>query len=226
MAADTKAKSPTPPAPADTERAEKFVGWFQKNQRPLTIAGLVVVVVAAGTWFAVTAKARREAFAGRELDNARGAAESGNLPLAASGLSRVIASYGGTSAGQEARLLLGQVRLLQGQAALAVADLRDFVASGPSERYRAQAYGLLGAGLEQTGQFGPAGEAYEQAAEASGYRLEQARLLLNAGRAFAAAADTAAATRVLDRVVTEQEGSAAAAEAKVRLGELGKYTRS
>ncbi|MDH3495443.1 MAG: tetratricopeptide repeat protein [Gemmatimonadota bacterium] len=222
MAADTKVKSPTPPA--DTERAEKFVGWFQKNRRPLTIAGFVALVVAGGTWFAVTAKARREAFAGRELADARAAAESGNLPLAASGLSRVIASYGGTAAGQEARLLLGQVRLLQGQAALAVADLQDFVAAGPSERYRAQAYGLLGAGLEQTGQFGSAGQAYEEAARASGYRLEQARQLLNAGRAFTAAADTAAAMRVLDRVVAEQAGSAAAAEAKIRLGELGKYT--
>lgn len=222
VAAETKKQSPPTPA-TDTDRAERVVGWFQKNQRSLTIAAAAAVVVAGGVWFAVTAKARRETFAARELAQARAAAESGNFPQAASGLSRVIASYGGTPAGEEARLLLGQVRLLQGQAALAVADLQEFVASGPSERYRAQTYGLLGAGLEQTGQFQAAGQAYEQGAGASAYRLEQARLLLNAARAFAAAADTAAAMRVLDRVMADHAGTAAAAEAKVRLGELGRY---
>ncbi|MEB3323616.1 MAG: tetratricopeptide repeat protein, partial [Synechococcaceae cyanobacterium] len=151
---------------------------------------------------------------------------AGNLPLASSDLSSIVSSFGGTAAGQEAQLLLGEVRLRQGQAALAVTELQRFVDGGPSLEYRAQAYDLLGVALEQTGQLMAAGSAFERGADAAGqaqYGLMSANMLLNAGRSYAAAGDTTAAIRALERVLADHEETTAASEAKLRLAELGRY---
>jgi predicted negative regulator of RcsB-dependent stress response len=208
----------------DTERIDKWIAWAKENRRRLTIAGGAVVLVAAGVWFAVSAKARRETFARRELDQARISAEAGNLPLAANDLSGIISKYGGTGAAEEARLLLAQVRMLQGQAALAATDLQAFVSEGPKPQYRSQAYDMLGVALEQTDQFHAAAQAYETGAKDSEFGLVSVRMLLDAGRAYTVAGDTADATRIYEQIIKDH-GSAtgAVAEAKLRLGELGRF---
>ena len=203
MAKETP-KQPTNQQP-ELDRAERLIEWGKTHRRSLTIGAVAVVVAAAGVWFVIAARQRREAFARRELDQARMSAESGNLPLAASDLSRIIDSYGGTRAGDEANLLRGQVRLLQGQPALAVTELQQFVAKGPHAQYRSQAYALLGAALEQADQFKAAGNAYEEAGKSSQYALVSARMLLSAGLAYTLAADTAAAVRVYQQVVKEHQ---------------------
>jgi tetratricopeptide (TPR) repeat protein len=218
----TETKQPVAAQP-DTERIERIYAWFKANNRNLTIAGSAVLIVAAGVWFLMAARARREAFAQRELEQARASAEAGNLPLAASDLSRIVDSYGGTTAGDQANLLRGQVRLLQGQPALAVSELQQFVGKGPHAQYRAQAYALLGSALEQAKDFKSAGDAYEQAAKASLYALASGQMLLDAGRAYTVAGDTAAAERVYDRALREHTDTPIATEAKLRLGELGRF---
>jgi tetratricopeptide (TPR) repeat protein len=213
----------TPSQPADSHRAEQWLAWIKANERRLTVAGGVLVVLAGAVWFGISAKARRETFARRELDTARLSAESGNLPLAASDLARIVSTYGSTDAGQEASLLLAQVRLLEPKAELAVSELREFIAGGPQAQYRAPAYGILGTALEQVGQFGAAGQAYEDGAAASEYTLVAARLLLDAGRAYMVAADTAAAVRVYQRILDQYGTTGAGAEARLRLAELRHY---
>jgi TolA-binding protein len=208
---------------AEVDRGEQLIEWGKAHRRSLTIAGVATVVVAAGVWFVIAARERREAFARRELDQARTSAEAGNLPLAASDLSRIIDSYGGTMAGDEANLLRGQVRLLQGQPTLAVTELQQFVAKGLHDQYRSPAYALLGSALEEAHQFKAAGNAYEEAAKSSQYALVSARMLLDAGLAYTLAADTAAAVRVYEQVVKEHQDSPLAVEARLRLGELGRF---
>jgi tetratricopeptide (TPR) repeat protein len=211
------------PQGGEKDRAEQWVAWVRANQRRLVIAGGLLVVVGGGIWFGMSAKARRESFARRELDAARVSAEAGNLPLAGSDLSRIVTRYGGTAAGQEAMLLLAQVRLLQNQADLAVTELRDFIAGRPKGQYRAPSYAALGAALEQTGQFAEAGQAYEEGAGAAEYTLVAARFLLDAGRAYMAAGDTAAALRIFERILQDHGETGAAAEARLRMGELGRF---
>jgi TolA-binding protein len=211
------------PAQEGHDRLERIGKWVRANERKMTIVAGAAALVGAGVWFALSAKQRRETFARRELDRARLSAESGNLPLAANDLSRIIAGYGGTAAGQEAQLLLAQVHVLQDQPALAVTQMQEFVAAGPKEQYRAQAYEALGVALEQTGQFRPAAEAYAHGADASRYSLLAGRLLLSAGQAYVLAGDTAAAVQTLQRVVSEFGSTPLGSEARVRLGELGRF---
>jgi predicted negative regulator of RcsB-dependent stress response len=221
----TKQETQTPPRTEDKDRLEIILKWARANEKLVAGVAVGLAVVAAGIWFAVSARERRESFARRELAQARQAAEAGNLPLAASDLSRVVGSFGGTAAGQEARLVLAEVRLRQGQAALAASELRDFVGGSVRPQYRAQAYELLGLALEQSGQLGAAGKAFEDGSNAATaeYKYLSASLLLSASRAYAAGGDTAAAIRMLERLAAEFEETSAAQEAQLRLAELGRF---
>ncbi len=162
----------------------------------------------------------KEAQAERSLNEARVAAQSGNLPLAASDLSRLVASHGGTVAADEAIILLAQVRLIQDQASLAAQELRGALSGGMARQFRAPAYGLLGTAEEQLGNMAAAGEAYERAAQESWYTFLTAQYLSDAGRVYWEARDTTRALRAYERVLSEFEDSPSSTEVRVRLGEL------
>ncbi|MFN2571903.1 MAG: tol-pal system YbgF family protein [Gemmatimonadales bacterium] len=181
--------------------------------------GVVLLV-----WTLVTNR-RSEEVASRELQGARYAFENQNLPLAASELARIVENYDGTNAAEEGRLLLGNVRLLQGQGQQAIAVLKDY-APGASRAYRAQAYGLLGGAYENVGRFREAGEAYENAATAARLNFLKAQMLSDAGRAWATSGDTTKAIADYRRIVKDFPKEGAVTEAKVRLGELTKATVS
>ena len=83
--------------------------WYRDRNRQLAaIAGALVVAVLIG-WFTVTSGRRKEEFAARSLNQARSAAEAGNLPLASSELQKLIQTYQGTDAAHEAVITLNQV---------------------------------------------------------------------------------------------------------------------
>jgi predicted negative regulator of RcsB-dependent stress response len=63
------------------------------------MAGLVILaVLVLAAWFVVASGKRKEQFAARSLNQARAAAEAGNLPLASSELQKLISTYKGTDA--------------------------------------------------------------------------------------------------------------------------------
>jgi tetratricopeptide (TPR) repeat protein len=170
------------------------------------------------TW---TSSRRTEEVASRELQGARFAFENQNLPLAASELAKITENYSGTRAAQEARLVLGQVRLLQGQPQQAVSVLQDF-APRASAPYRPQAYGLLGAAYENMGRSREAAEAYQSGADAAELDFLKAQMLSDAGRAWTTAGDTAKAVAAYRRIVQDFDKDGNVTEAKVRLSELTK----
>jgi predicted negative regulator of RcsB-dependent stress response len=146
--------------------------------------------------------------------------QAGNLPLAASDLSRLVESYSGTRAADEASILLAQVRLGQGEAQTAVAELRAAIAAGLEEQFLASAHGLIGAAFEQQGQMDGAADAYLLAADAAWYGFLAAQYLHDAGRALVAGGDTARAADVYERLLQDHPDSPGATEAQVRLAEL------
>jgi tetratricopeptide (TPR) repeat protein len=202
---------------------ERLLGWIRGHRRAVSwIVGALVVGLVLFLW-TLSSTRRSEAIAGRQLQGARYAFESQNLPLAASELARIVENYAGTNAAAEGRLLLAQVRLQQGQPQQAVELLRDF-APGAGAAYQAQAYGLLGAAYENLGRPRDGAQAYEAGAERARMDFLMAQLLVDAGRAWTAAGDTAKAIAAYRRVVEELPKEGAATEAKVRLGELTKGT--
>src|SRR6266540_3360814 len=215
-------------ASVTTEKAPlsgRFVDWVKAHRQITSWIGAIVVVGAVLFLWTMSTKRRSEEIASRELQGARFAFENQNLPLAASELAKVIENYAGTNAAEEGRLLLGNVRLLQGQPQQAVVVLKDY-ADGAGKAYRAQAFGLLGAAYENMGRFREAGEAYENGSAAARLDFMKAQLLSDAGRAWTVASDTTKAVAAYRRIVQDFAKEGAATEAKVRLAELTKGTAS
>ena len=209
----------------ETPVSERFVDWVKAHRTVSSWVGTVIVLAAALFLWTQSTKQRSQDIASRELQGARFAFESKNLPLAASELARIIENYSGTNAAEESRLLLGNVRLLQGQPQQAVEVLRDY-APGAGGAYRPQAFGLLGAAYENLGRFREAGEAYESGSNAARLSFLKAQLLSDAARAWVAAGDSSKAITNYQRILKDFSKEGAATEARVRLAELTKGAAS
>ena len=210
-----------PRAHMGSDAGDRAVEWVTQHSRRITIGAVAVVLLGGGVWFTREARVRKENFASRELSQARTAAGAGNFQLAASDLSRIVRTYGRTPAGQEAMVLLANVRMQQGQTALAVAELQEFLSGSPQRPFVAPAAGLLGMALEELGDFSRAADAYQQAADAVGYSMIRSQYLIELGRVAWTAGDTARAAAAYERVIEENEDDlAAVTEAKFRLAEM------
>ena len=201
--------------------SDRVVAWVNAHRQLSYWIGTILVVAAALFVWQLSTRRRSEEIASRELQGARFAFENQNLPLAASELARVIENYSGTNAAEEGRLLLANVRLLQGQAPQAVEVLRDY-APKAGRAFRSQAYGLLAAAYENTGRFREAAEAYENASTAGRLDFQRAQMLSEAGRAWTMSGDTARAIAAYKRIVKDFSKEGIVTEARVRLGELTK----
>jgi TolA-binding protein len=180
----------------------------------------ILAVLALVAWFVMASGRRKEEFAARSLNQARAAAEAGNLPLASSELQRLISAYKGTDAASEAVITLNQVRMVNGQGELATVGLREFLASKPEPKYVPPASGLLGAALENSKNWIEAANAYTQASNASDVDYLKAEYLLDAGRAFAEGGKLEDAAKAYRTVLQKYPKTPSVTEAEVRLAEL------
>jgi outer membrane protein assembly factor BamD (BamD/ComL family) len=183
-------------------------------------AVLVAVLVALAGWFVAASGKRKEQFASRSLNQARAAAEAGNLPLASSELQKLMTAYAGTDAAREAVITLNQIRMVNGQSELAAVGLREFIATRPPVQYVTPAYGLLAAALENSKRWAEAGEAYSQASSTAQVDYLKAQYLVDAGRAYREGGKTQEAAKAYRTVVEKYPESPSFTEAQVRLAEI------
>jgi outer membrane protein assembly factor BamD (BamD/ComL family) len=209
---------PTRTGPAEAPAAT--TPWYQRHKR-YVLAGIVILaVVALVAWFVMASGKRKEEFAARSLNQARAAAEAGNLPLASSELQRLISAYQGTDAASEAVITLNQVRMVNGQSELAVVGLREFLAAKPKQQYVPPATGLLGAALENSKHWVEAANAYTQASNAADVDYLKAEYLVDAGRAFREGGRSEDAAKAYRTVLQKYPRTPSVTEAEVRLAEL------
>jgi outer membrane protein assembly factor BamD (BamD/ComL family) len=194
--------------------------WYRDRTRLIVWAAIAVLLVAVVGWVLWSSERRKEEFAARSLNQARTAAEAGNLPLASSELQRLIETYRGTDAATEAVITLNQVRMVNGQSELAVVGLREFIQSEPPVKYLAPAYGLLGTALENAKRAGEAGEAFRNASRSADQAYLRGRYLIDAGRAYKTAGKRAEAIAAYRAVIDSFPKSTSVLEAKVRLAEM------
>jgi outer membrane protein assembly factor BamD (BamD/ComL family) len=196
------------------------IPWYRDRNRLLAAGGVAVALVALASWFVISSNQRKEEFAARSLNQARAAAEAGNLPLASSELQKLIQTYKGTDAASEAFITLNQVRLVNGQSELAVVGLRDYLATKPDAKYVAPTYGLLGAALENAKKFADAAEAFSNASKSADVDYLKARYLIDAGRAYREAGKGTESIAAYRTVIQKYPKSPSFTEAQVRLAEL------
>lgn len=199
-----------------------FFTWVAKRQKPLLYAAGAILAVALVAWYVTESGRRKRDQAYAALDNARAAIEAGSYPEASTELQRITQVFQGTNAAHEAVLALNQVRMLSGQAQLAVDELRTYIASNPPGTFQAQAQAHLGMALENTGNFKDAAAAYLAAAAPSEPEYRQIDALLAAARCQRLAGDHKAAAETLEGIIRRfgDEETAGVVEAKVRLAEL------
>ncbi|HTY04910.1 MAG TPA: tetratricopeptide repeat protein [Gemmatimonadales bacterium] len=199
----------------------RLVAWAKANPRSATWPAVILVLGGLLFWWNLVSSRTSERVASTALNAARAAFENDNYPLAASELSQITANYSGTNAAQEANLLLAHARILQGQPQQAVDVLTKFAPSAGSS-YQSQAYGLLGDALENMGRPGDAAVAFRNAADHAPFAFLKGQYLVDAGRAFGEAGDTANAVAAYQKIVSGMDSTGYIVEAKVRLGELTK----
>lgn len=194
--------------------------WYRDRNRQLAAIAVALAVAGLIAWFLVSSSRRKEEFAARSLNQARSAAEAGNLPLASSELQKLIQTYKGTDAAHEAVISLNQVRMVNGQSELAAVGLRDFLATKPAPEYAAPANGLLGAAYENAGKFADAGDAFTSASKAADLDYLKARYLIDAGRAYREGGKTPQAIAAYREIIQKYPKTSGFVEAQVRLAEL------
>jgi tetratricopeptide (TPR) repeat protein len=205
---------------ARAAEAASPMSWLQASKRQAMAGAIAVAVIALGVWFVVTSGRRKEEFAANVFSRALATADKGNLPQASADLQRVIQTYAGTDAANEAVLALNQIRMASGQTQLAAANLGEYLARKPAPRFAAPAYALLGAAQENSKKFAEAGAAYEQAAGTAEIAFVKASYLVDGGRAYRLAGKPQEAIRVYRSVTDKYPDAPAAVEAQERLGEL------
>jgi outer membrane protein assembly factor BamD (BamD/ComL family) len=194
--------------------------WYRDRRRQLAVVVALIAAAAVISWFLLASGKRKEQFAARSLNQARAAAEAGNLPLASSELQRLITTYKGTDAASEAVITLNQVRMINGQSELAAVGLREYLATKPAQKYLPPAYGLLGAALENSKRWADAAVAYSQAANAADVEYLKTSYLVDAARSYREAGRTKEAERVYRTILEKYPKSPYFTEAQVRLAEL------
>jgi outer membrane protein assembly factor BamD (BamD/ComL family) len=226
MSKTIEAPKKSEPVKAPAAESADPMTWVRAHQKlVLGIAG-AVVVLALGAWVVMETGQRRQLRAAEALDQARNIAESGNLPLAASELQKIIETFSGTDAATEAVVTLNQVRMVNGQSELAVVSLQEYLKTNPKKVYKVPAQGLLGEALENAGRPEEAGAAYLGAAEDAEVDYLKAQYLLSAARAYGNAGKVEEAVKALQTIIDKYPKTTALTEARVRLAELtqGKMT--
>src|SRR5687768_10384853 len=88
------------------ERTDSILFWIQRHTRQISIAGVILLIAAAGVWIFMRTQRSEEQRAEQMLNQARQSIAAGNAALAQSDLDKVVKRYPDTSAGRQAVLLL------------------------------------------------------------------------------------------------------------------------
>ena len=199
------------------DSAESLMDWLQAHGRQVGIGAIVVAAIVAGSWVVTRSNATKAAGASRALGDAQRSVASGNLPLAAADLQKLVQRYGSTPAGTQARLLLAQVSFQQGKVTEGLKILDEIGSAGALQ---ASVHALRAGGLEQSNKPAEAAAEYLKAAEASTLPTEKESYKTDAARAYQLAGKKDEALKIWQAMADDQ-ASPLNGEARLRVGELG-----
>jgi predicted negative regulator of RcsB-dependent stress response len=197
---------------------ESISEWLMLHRREVTYAVIAIAIIALGFWYYRRSQALRSQRAEAQYFQAREAQGAGNLPLAASDLQKVATRYEGTQAGAQAALSLAEVLYDQKKYKEGIAALSKAEKKAPDD-FKPSIHLVEAAGYEDLNDLVNAAQQYELAAKATRFPADKSQYRAAAARDYMAAGKTAEAKAIWTELAKDETGPAAA-EAKVRLGEV------
>jgi outer membrane protein assembly factor BamD (BamD/ComL family) len=195
--------------------------WDRQRSRILIALG-AVVLVGLLVFFMMQARSKAEEKASGDLFRATLAIQQGDYASATPMLKEIVDNSPGTKSARTAMLYLGDAAEAQGHSSESVSWYRRFLdkASGNKDLER-QGYNGLGAALEDAHQYGPAADAYGEAAKRSPTGNIRGRAMMAQGRALLGAGQTAKAIEVYKAVSLLPDAEQGITDAaKEKIGEL------
>jgi predicted negative regulator of RcsB-dependent stress response len=197
---------------------DSLTEWTILHKREVTWGVIALAVILLGLWYYERSQTLRAQHAETQYFQARQAAASGNVLLAASDLQKVATRYEGTRAGAQAALTAAQLMYEQKKYKEGIAALEKAEAKAPDD-FKPSIHVLEAAGYEELKDFVSGAAQYKLAAAATRFPADKAQYQAAAGRDYMAAGKTAEAKAIWTELAKDDTGPMAS-EAKVRLGEV------
>jgi predicted negative regulator of RcsB-dependent stress response len=174
--------------------------WAKRHGRTLIVGGVLLALLLLGFLFYRSQAAATRERSAMELERVRATLLTGNTTLAAQELQAFVNQYGGTPAGREARLLLGQALFDEGQPQQAI-EAVERLARDPDEPLGAAAAFLAGAAHEALGAPQQAETLYLRVADDARFDFQRLEALDKAARLRITAGNPAGAAELYQRAI-------------------------
>jgi tetratricopeptide (TPR) repeat protein len=174
---------------------------WERFGRTILIAVGGLLLLALLVFFVMRTRSQAEQRAMGDLFRAQVALSQGDAASASPMLKELVDNSPGTKAARDAMLLLGDATMAQRNPKEAATWYQKYVDKVGGDKIRARAgYLGLGTALEDAGQFLPAADAYDKAAERGKTDNERGRALLSEARCLARAGQTKKAIDLYQKI--------------------------
>ena len=204
------------------ELIERVTGFWDRNQRIVLIAGLVVIAVGGGGYFLMRSRATQEDEAAGKLAEANVLFWQGDYPRAQQMAKQIAQDFGGTPSGQDGHRLAGDAAYWSGDFKTAITEYEAYLAHQKSGLLANAARRSLAYAYESAGQFAQAIPIYDQLVGVFD-RESSAEFLMAGARCAQAQHQTAEAEKRLRRLLDEYGDTSVAGRARIMMGEIGAH---
>jgi len=184
-----------------------FSNWAKQNQQLLTIAGVLLTIVIAGAVYYRSYRKQLFDQAAQQLEVIHQSVSINDTEGAKIDLATFLDRFGSTPYEGEARLLLGELYLDDGESQQAIAVLEPLGGS-PSAPIEFQGAALLAVAYEQERRWDDAEATYLKIASGSDLKFQVRDALASAARIRGSRGDTDGAIELYERVLADLDDNA------------------
>ena len=203
------------------EKVLDLTQWAKANTQALVLAGIVVVVLVAGSLYYVNYRSSLTDQAITQLEQVQSTVGFGDRELAKTQLNQYLSQFEGTVYVLEARLILGQLLLEDGDPEGAMEALAPAVRAMDDEPIGIQAAFLMASAYEEAERLEDAERLFLRIADTSDLSFQIREALSGAARLRTGAGDYSGAAELYrDVLATMDEGDPARSYWEMRLAEV------
>ncbi|MGD2123359.1 MAG: tetratricopeptide repeat protein [Gemmatimonadota bacterium] len=203
------------------EKTLELIQWAKDNSQILILAGIVLVVVVAGTIYYTNYRTSWQEQAVARLEQVQNSFAFGDRETAEADLYQYLEQFEGTVYALEARLVLGQALLEDGTPEESIEVLAPAVREMSSQPIGIQAGFLLAAAYEEAGRDEDAEELFIRIGNTTDLNFQVREALAGAARLRMKAGDTAGAAELFEDIIaTYEEGDPNLGFWEMRLAEV------